>query len=373
MTTRCARILIADDDQALRQGLSGNLAAEGFEVIEAADGSAAVEGFRAHTPDCILMDARMPGLDGFAAAAQIRALPGGAETPILFLTAMRDLETFDAAKRAGATDFLMKPIQLAELVTRVNMALKLRQMSHELRETCALLQQQRDELMRLHLQKERLTSFIVHDLKNPAGALDMSAQLILRDKTLSATSAEAARHIRSNVRTLLRLVLNLMDVSRSEDGVFTVRKSAVPSADLVREIFDGLRVRAESCGVELAQVIEAPSIFAERDVLRRILENLIDNALRHTPRGSSVRVLVSNHEGGVQVRVADEGPGIPPELRNKVFQKFVHVENRDAQCSDLNRGLGLTFCRAAVEAHGGRLIIEDAARGAVFCASFPAA
>jgi two-component system sensor histidine kinase/response regulator len=366
-----AKVLIVDDNEQNRIPLRDTLEEEGFEILEAIDGFAAVAAFQAHKPDLILMDARMPGLDGFGASERIRALPGGAETPIIFVTALRDLETFDAAQRAGANDFLTKPVNLAELVTRVNTALKLRQMSVELRDTYDRFKKQRDELLRLQLQKERLTAFVVHDLKNPVGAIDMSAQTLLRDKALSEGSREAAVNIRGSVRAMMRLILNLLDISRSEEGELKPRKADVPSAELVRDVTEGLGARAAAYGVALAQDIEAPVIHAERDLLRRVVENLVENAIRHAPRGTAVRISVKRAQGGVEVRVADSGPGVPLELRDKIFDKYVQLEDGERHASDTNRGLGLTFCKVVVEAHGGTLALEDAAPGAVFCARFP--
>jgi signal transduction histidine kinase len=371
MPGRPARILIADDNEQNRMALFDTLEAEGFEILEANNGAAAVAAFEAHAPDCILMDARMPGLDGFEATARIRALPKGQETPIIFVTALRDLNTFDAAQRAGADDFLTKPVNLAELVTRVNTALKLRQMSVELRDTYELLKKQRDELLRLQLQKERLTAFVVHDLKNPVGSIDMSAQTLLRDKSLSAGAQEAGKNIRSSVRVMMRLILNLLDISRSEEGRLSPRSTEVPSLDLVRDIIEEMRTRAAAYGVKLVSDVEAPTIRAERDLLRRVIENLVDNAIRHAPRGTEVRISVKPGPGCVEVRVADSGPGIPAELRDMIFDKFVQLESGESHASDTNRGLGLTFCKVAVEAHGGTLTVEDAAPGAIFLARFP--
>jgi two-component system sensor histidine kinase/response regulator len=366
-----ATILIVDDSEQNRIPLRDMLVEEGYAIHEATDGFAAVAAFQAHAPDLILMDARMPGLDGFAAAAQIRELPGGPDTPILFVTAQRDLETFDAAQRAGANDFLSKPVNLTELVTRVRTALKLRQMSVELRDTYERHKRQRDELVRLQLQKERLTAFVVHDLKNPVSAIDLNAQTLLRDGTLSDSAREAAQHIRGSVRAMMRLILNLLDISRSEAGELRPRKVEVPSEELVRDVIEGLGSRAAAYGVELVPDIGAPALRAERDLLRRVIENLVENAVRHTPRGTAVRICMTRADGGVEVRVADSGPGVPLELRDKIFDKYVQLADGERHASSTNRGLGLTFCKAVVEAHGGTLTLEDATPGAVFCARFP--
>jgi two-component system sensor histidine kinase/response regulator len=103
------------------------------------------------------------------------------------------------------------------------------------------------------------------------------------------------------------------------------------------------------------------------DLLRRTLENLIENAIRHAPRNSEVRVSCSRQENAVELRVADAGSGIPPDMREKVFERFVQVDGAERTVSRAGRGLGLTFCKLAVEAHGGKIWVEDAGPGAVFC------
>src|SRR5690606_37907241 len=103
-----AKILVVDDNEQNRL-LAEDTLEDDFDVVLATDGEKGVAAFEQHAPDCVLMDVRMPGVDGFAAAERIRALPKGAETPIIFVTALRDLETFDAALRSGANDFLTKP------------------------------------------------------------------------------------------------------------------------------------------------------------------------------------------------------------------------------------------------------------------------
>src|SRR5262249_56334444 len=129
-----------------------------------------------------------------------------------------DVDTFDEALRVGADDFLTKPVRPAELIARVGTALKLRQMRVELREHYELLKHQRDDLLRLQLQKERLSAFLVHDLKNPVNSMDLHAQLLLRDQGLSARSRDSAAQIRSEARQLVRMILNLLDISKADEG-----------------------------------------------------------------------------------------------------------------------------------------------------------
>ena len=343
---------------------------EGYEVILAASGEEGVQRYREHAPDCVLLDVRMPGLDGFATCARIRELPHGAETPIVFLTAQRDLDTFDAALRAGGDDFLTKPVRPTELLLRVQASLKLRRAYVSNREYVDLLRQQRDDLMRLQLQKERLMGFVVHDLKNPVSNIDLQAQLLARDR-LSPEAREAGASIREEVRSLMRLLLNLLDLSKGEEGRLVPARTTVDLASLVREVCDALAGRAKARDISLRQMVEAPSLDADRDLLRRVLENLLENALRHAPVNSVVSVSACESKGVTELRVADAGHGVPPALREAIFDRFVQVDKPEQAEGRSGRGLGLAFCRLAVEAHGGQIWVEDAQPGAVFLLSIP--
>jgi two-component system, sensor histidine kinase and response regulator len=170
-----ATILVVDDNEANRLLAQATLVDEGYRVILATGGKEGLLAFEATAPQCVLLDVRMPEVDGFAVCEKIRSARQGADTPVIFLTALRDIDTFDHALRAGGDDFLTKPFRPTELVVRVQTALRLRRLRSEVDEHYELLKHQRDDMMRIQLQKERLMTFVVHDLKNPMNSLDMHA------------------------------------------------------------------------------------------------------------------------------------------------------------------------------------------------------
>ena len=366
-------VLVVDDNEANRLLAQGTLEDEGYRVVLATGGAAAVEAFERESPDCVLLDVRMPEVDGFAACTRIRALPGGAETPVIFLTALRDVDTFDEALRVGGDDFLSKPVRPAELIARVGTALKLRRMRVELRGHYELLKHQRDDLLRLQLQKERLSAFLVHDLKNPVNAMDLHAQLLLRDSSLSEKARESATQIRHEARQLNRMIMNLLDVSKADEGKLVAKIAEVDVNTLIGDVVNELAAAAGSRKVALERVVDAQVVRADADLLRRILANLIENAIRHAPTGTTVRITSARNADGIEVSVADSGPGVPTAQRDKVFDPFVQMEGAgDRPPTRGGRGLGLAFCKRAVEAHRGHIWIEDGAPGAVFKVRIPA-
>ncbi len=367
---RAPVVLVADDNEGNRALVKSTLEPEGCRVVLVADGEEAVAAFERESPDCVVLDIRMPKLDGLGACRRIRQLPRGAGTPILFFTALRDVDTFDQAIEAGGDDFLTKPVRPTELLVRVQTALKLRETSVELREHVELVRKQRDDLLRTQLQKERLMAFVVHDLKNPVNAMDLHAQLLLRSKNLPDVERESAQQIRTEARHLTRMIMNLLDLSRADEGKLTLRARAIPLRSALDAIFAELAATAARRRVDLRSRIEVDYVWADEDILRRVFVNLVENAIRYTKVDSSVEVRAKHSGHSVEIRVADAGLGIPEEMREAVFEPFTQLAKSSGQ-ERSERGLGLTFCKAAVLAHGGRIWIEDGSPGAVFCMTFP--
>jgi len=366
-----AKILVVDDNEQNRALVEATLEAESHEIVLASNGEQALRAFEQGMPDCILLDVRMPGLDGFAVCERIRALPGGTEVPIVFLTALRDVDTFDRALRAGADDFLTKPIRPTELVVRVQAALKLRRLGADLRDHYELIRRQRDDLTRLGLQKELLMAFVIHDLKNPIGTIDLLAQLIVRDRALPQGARDTATDIRGATRQLMRLIHNLLDISKSEEGKLAPRRAEVDLRALVEVVRETFEVQARAAEVTLETAIDVPTFAADQDLIQRVLENLTENAIRHAPKGSAVLLSAEPVGRETELHVVDRGAGVPPEMREKIFDRFVQLEGSTMPASRSGRGLGLTFCKLAVEAHGGRIWIEDAGPGTRVCVRLP--
>jgi signal transduction histidine kinase len=368
MDTGKGRVLVVDDNADNRALAKATLEDEGYTVVLATTGDEGLAAFTSDRPDCVLLDIRMPGMDGIAACRRLRELPGGADVPILFVTAQRDLDTFDRAHDAGGDDFITKPFRPTELLSRVTTAVKLRRMAAERTELYELGRRQRDDLLRLQLQKEQLVAFLVHDLKNPVNAIELHCQRILRERDASERARDAAQKIRSETASLMRMLMTLLDLSKADEDRLVLAKEQIDLAPLLGEVVEAMRVRAVSSGVTLVVDCAVESFTADLDLFRRVLENLVDNAIRHAPENTNVTIGVARRDTHVAFRIADAGSGIPPTLHEQVFDRFVQGARPS---SARGHGLGLAFCKLAVEAHGGRIWIEDAEPGAVFCVEVP--
>ena len=151
-----------------------------------------------------------------------------------------------------------------------------------------------------------------------------------------------------------------------------VVRAPVDLAELARRVVGEMEVIASAAEVRLRVLGEVPPFSADADLLQRALANLIENAIRHAPPDSEVSVSLCSRPGGVEIRVADAGKGVPPEWREQIFDRFVQLKTDDGTtASRSGRGLGLAFCKVVAVAHGGRIWVEDAAPGAVFCLEMP--
>ncbi len=363
------KILVVDDQGDNRQILEAYLGSAGYAILLAESGEEAVARFEEGDVDLVLMDVVMPGIDGFEACRRIRALRMGADMPIIFLTALTDAATHMKARDLGAADFIAKPVNRTELLMRVRSLLWMRRLTDDLRQGHELIRSQHDAVIWAQQRKEELINLVVHDLKNPIASILANAHFLVREPNLSDDAREASRDIHEAADSMQRMVLNLLDISRSEEGALVPRLSEVDVPSLVEEVLSVMTRRAnerqQTILVDLSPEVKRNVV--DRDLLLRLLENLLDNALKYSPPGGTIRVEASSPNGFLDFSVRDEGPGIPGAYRERIFEKYVQLEDSATSLARTSRGLGLVFCRLAAEAHGGRIWVEDnAPRGTAF-------
>jgi len=222
---------------------------------------------------------------------------------------------------------------------------------------------QLEELLRL---REELANMIVHDLRNPLSIINTGLEL-LEHAPPANTEAEYTDMVTEmmgrSVRRMQRLVNTLLDMACLEEGRMTLHLLPLDVSGLVEDVIEeeGPLAQGKQVTLENRATGELPRVLADPDIILRVVANLLDNAIKFTPRGE--KVWVETHDEGEKVRieVVDTGTGIPPEERERVFEKFTQVPGQKK--ASRGSGLGLAFCRMAVEAHGGRIWVEDGPGG----------
>ena len=232
-----------------------------------------------------------------------------------------------------------------------------------------------DALLRARRRQEEMAALVVHDLKSPASGIMMTCRARLRSAALAESDRRPWQSVQAAAEVINRLALNLLDVARNQDGVLTLAREAIDVVEMLGDVVDSMAPLAEGSGQRL--VIDADEtagrLDGDRELLSRVLQNLIDNAIRHGAVGATVALVIrAAGADGVEIRVTDEGTGIPAAMRDTIFDKYARVDPSTDARHATGRGLGLAFCRLAVEAHGGHITVADnVPRGTVFTITLP--
>ena len=364
-------ILVVDDTPENLQLLSGMLKGCGYKARPAPSGEMALRAAANDPPDLILLDINMPEMNGYQVCQRLKADSALAPIPVIFISALN--ETMDKVKAfsLGGVDYVTKPFQFEEVHARVETHLKLRLLQKELERRNQQLQENYDRLRDLETLRDNLVHMIIHDLRSPLGLMAGYLDLIKTKVTGKLAPAELGYLdiIGKHTELLLEMVTTLLDVSRMEANQMPLRREQFDLAVEARATVDALGTltgrRSLSVEAQPASVLTC----ADKDVTRRVIGNLIGNALKFTPNDGLIRITVSAKDSMARLAVTDTGPGIPPEYHAKIFEKFGQV---DKQAPRHSTGLGLTFCKLAVEAHGGQIGIESAVgKGSTFWFTLP--
>lgn len=226
------------------------------------------------------------------------------------------------------------------------------------------LRAEKERLLELQHLREEMTNLVVHDLRIPLGNITNAIGLLrmVLPPEIWEENREVLEIAQGNAEHLTRMSESLLEMSRLESGEMTIHWRDIDLSRLVNSACEQVSLFAQKrVSIQKKLAASLPDIRGDWELLLRVLLNLLDNALKHTPEGGAVTVYVEPHRTRVQIAVNDTGPGIPPDRRERVFERFARMD--DDQPVRPGFGLGLVFCRLAVEAHGGKIWVEDGEDG----------
>ena len=263
-------------------------------------------------------------------------------------TALKERDYKIESIEAGADDFLTKPIDRVELLTRIKSLIRVKHLHDDLEKSYK-------DLRELEGTKERLTQMIIHDLKNPLTGVKANLEIVGMDDL--GETQECLEAAQRSCDLLFNMIQDLLDISKMEEGKLTLNTELFDLKEVVEPAVQEVRVpaHAEDKEVLIDLAPNLPKFSGDRNLLYRTLSNLLINAVKHTGRGGQITVRAQEKDGELELQVADTGHGIPAEYLDKIFAKFAQVESRQRS----GTGLGLTFCKMAIEAHEGRIWVES--------------
>ena len=330
-------ILIVDDLPANLRLLEMMFVDRGYTIRTVLSGNLALQAASAEPPDLILLDINMPKMDGYEVCRQLKADAALKDIPVIFISALNG--TIDKVKAfsVGGVDYVTKPLQCEEVYARVLTHLKLR---------------------RLEKLRDDLGQMFIHDLRSPLTSIFNFLKGMEGYKTqkLSDKDMELVTVARLSSEEMINMINSIIDVNKMGAGEMELQLESCRLDNLIRDLLDSNRTLYENCTV----TFDAPGlplkIKADLILIQRVVHNLLSNALKHTPTGGYVSIVVTSSISEVRVSVTDTGPGIERKYHRRIFEKFGHVENGKYR---LGTGLGLTFCKMAVETLGGRIGVES--------------
>lgn len=346
-------VAVVDDSEIIRSTYTAMLEPEGYKILQFASGEDFLPYLKIAQPDVLLLDVQMPGMDGFEVCRTIKAQHDRPFFPIIMVSSLEGPRALVKGLGVGADEFISKPLTRLELCARVHSMLRIKALSDQLREQAAQLQQ-------AQAQREAFTTFFFHDMRNSLSAVLSNIAELSRmsphDPDLETTISGVA----ATGQSLALMAGNMLTLTVGAGWTASIEWLEI--TDLVYQAMGRVRGLARVAMIEVNAGDLSGWFEADRSLLDRILDNLLDNAVKVSPPNGVIRISGSN---GTLI-IEDEGPGLPVDVQHTIFQQREPVwQNLRGRGSTV--GIGLAFSRLAARAFHGELLYDHSShKGARF-------
>ncbi len=359
------RVLVVDDEPHNRMLLNRILTPR-CQIFEAADGPQTLKMVEAEPVDLVLLDIMMPGMNGLEVLEAIRGMPATADLPVILISALADNEDIVRGLQKGANDYVAKPFDVDVVSARVDTHIQLKRMMDIQKQALA-------ELQTAQQMKDRLFRIASHDLKSPLSNVRM-AELLLREFVNDdPTAIDILDTLRTTVGNMNAVIEDFLGVARIQSAGIDVHLEPVTVQEAVMQVVASYTMAAENKNIAL-QVRDLPGMMrADPARLAQVLSNLLSNALKYSPQQTTVTLWSEASGDAVRISVADQGPGIPENERQRLFTEFGRLSNLPTG-SETSTGLGLWIVKHLVNLQNGTVGVDNPTEGgSVFWVEFPTA
>lgn len=355
--TSSTTVLVVDDEPMALDNIEGFLFPDGYTIHFASSGVDALARLDDLHPDVILLDVMMPEMDGFEVCQIIKANDTWRHVPVILVTALSDKEDLARGLAAGADDFINKPVSGVELRARVKSMLRIKK--------------QYDELQSVLRLRDDMAEMIVHDMRSPLSTIIGFCQLFMLKHQGKQDLTDLERVI-GQAQRLNSYLNDLLLLAKMDSGQLLITRTSVNINKIAHKIKENYITTAQSRNITLSLNLptESPSLSLDRNLIERVIDNLVSNAIKYSLSQGEVRLEVEYTQAKfpqtqLRLRVIDQGMGIPEKKRHRIFEKFETIGSERNDISQV--GLGLTFCKMVVEAHGGQIFVKaNQPNGSIF-------
>lgn len=350
-------VLVVDDEPSNFDVIEILLFKERYELHHKDNGADAIASLAEINPDIILLDVMMPDMDGIEVCQHLKSNRQWQHIPVIIVTALSDKEDLARCLDAGADDFISKPINSIELRARVRSMLRIKSQYDHIQSTIML----REEMMQT----------IVHDLRNPLIGLVLGCDS-LKSLDLPDRAQKRVNEISKTIEQMRLLVDDILTIGRIEANKLILNRTKFDIAELAKSAIADFETLATSNQIQLLGefTTEPAYISGDMHLIRRVLDNLIDNAIKFSPQQSSIILRIKclpknpDRQDLIKIEVIDCGIGISAEQKQVIFEKY-EVGNIVMGISQI--GLGLSFCKMMIESHHGAIsVINNQPKGSIF-------
>ncbi len=347
-------VLIVDDNPNNVKIIALTLRPLNYKLVIATNGKSAIEMVEKTKPDLILLDVMMPGMDGYETCKILKSKEENSNLPIIFLTALNDKENTVKGFEAGGVDYVTKPFNKDELISRVKTHLELKLTQDELNSTM-------QHLADLNSLKDKMFSVIGHDLRSPLSSVKMTLEFLSQ-----TTEISNPEDVKSTLDLLVKttdevftLLENLLGWARSQSGTLILVNETVDLHDLVQSIYLLQRGNLNMKNIDFSSGIERGTyISADMVTMKIVFRNILSNAVKFTPKGGKISISAVQAEDKITVEIKDSGVGIPPENLPKLFDQTQHLTTYGTN-RESGSGLGLVLCHDFVKRNNGDIWVKS--------------
>lgn len=360
-------IYIVDDDPITLRIQEKMLRDWGYKATPVISGREAVLAIKTNQPDLVILDINMPDMDGYEVCQALKREPLTAAIPVIFISAYNETAEKVRAFKSGGVDYITKPFQPDEVRARLATHLGL------LGKTRALTLSY-EKLRRSESMRDAMINMVIHDLRSPLTAIGLSMDYLYTEarEALSDDSISLVAEAVKSVKWMGFMVNSMLDLHKLETGQISITASDWDFALIAREAVKSIREMATNCALVWEPFAGTAMVRADRELLARLVQALVGNSVKILPEGSTIKVGLRDEGGFFRLRIRDDGPPIPSEFHEILFDKYSATKVR-AMKRSYSTGLGLPFCKAAAEAHGGSVGLEShPQRGNTFWVLLPA-
>lgn len=356
--TNSANILLVDDTPSNLDVLTAMLKEQGYRVRPAINGELALEAVKASPPDLILLDINLPRMNGYEVCTRLKADESTRDIPVIFISALNDVDAIVKAFEVGGVDYVTKPFKLREVLARVATHLMIVQQRRQIEDRYVRDMRHFEALDKM---KEQFVQSATHDLKNPLSIILGYVALLdgMTTQEFEQFGKEYVDGISTGARRIQSLIADMLDLAQLQTGAnLNLEPSDV--AQFLKDALRGAEIPANQKHIALVYTPPAKSatVMIDSKQMMRVMDNLVTNAVKYTPDGGRVDIFCDLYDDAVAIRVRDTGFGIPKKDMDHIFDAFYRV--RGEQHSKVSgTGLGLAIVRTIVEQHGGIIEVES--------------